>query len=177
MVEHPDYTLVETDQRSIVRLRVLPCDAESIAAAMQLPQQPLQSIEGAPSIHWLGPDQWLLTSKDMPVADILAHIDHTLSGQLFAATDMSSGLVCLSLCGQSSRIVLAMGCGIDMRRDSFITGHCVRTRFAQVPVLMVAAGEFEFDLYVDRSYAHYLQEWLSHAGQDPITQSHQLASP
>jgi len=66
---------------------------------------------------------------------------------------------------------LAMGCGIDMHPSSFATGQCVRTNFAQVPIFIVATGDLEFDLYVDRSYAHYLQEWLSDAAKDPITQS------
>jgi len=169
MAKHPDFIVKETDQRSIIRLRVRPDGAETAAKAMQLPQQALQWLDGNPTIHWLGPDQWLLTSENEPVADILAHIDSALSGQLFTATDMSSGLTCFSLSGQSSRTLLAMGCGIDMHPDSFSTGQCIRTRFAQVPVFMVATGDFEFDLYVDRSYAHYLQEWLSGAGEDPIT--------
>jgi sarcosine oxidase subunit gamma len=168
MAEFPDFNLKETDQRTIVRLRVRPDGADAAAKAMQLPQQALQSLDGNPTIHWLGPDQWLLTSENESVADILAHIDSALSGQLFGATDMSSGLTCFSLSGQRSRTLLAMGCGIDMHPDSFSTGQCIRTRFAQVPVFMVATKEFEFDLYVDRSYAQYLHEWLTAASKDPI---------
>ena len=171
MAEHPGFNLKKTDPRTIVRLRVCPDSAETAAGLMQLPLQALQSQDGNPAIHWLGPDQWLLTSENDSVADILAHIDSVLSGQLFAATDMSSGLACFSLSGQSSRTVLAMGCGIDMHPGSFTTGQCVRTRFAQVPVFIVTTGDHEFDLYVDRSYAHYLHEWLSAAGEDPLTQS------
>jgi len=175
MAEHTDFTLVETDQRSIVRLRIRPNGADAAAKAMQLPQQSLQSLDRDPAIHWVGPDQWLLTSESESAVDILANIDSLLSGQLYAATDVSSGLVCLSLSGPTARIVLAMGCGIDMHPDSFTPGHCVRTRFAQVPVLIVATGDFEFDLYVDRSYVHYLQKWIAGAGQDPITHSHVIS--
>ncbi len=169
MAEHPGFNLKESDQRTIIRLRVRPDSADAAVKAMQLPQQALQSQDGKPAVHWLGPDQWLLTSENESVADILAHIDNVLSGQLFAATDMSSGLTCFSLSGQSSRTLLAMGCGIDMHPDSFGAGQCIRTRFAQVPVFIVATGDIEFNLYVDRSYAHYLHEWLTAAGEDPIT--------
>jgi len=169
MAEHPGFNLKESDQRTIIRLRVRPDSADAAVKAMQLPQQALQSQDGKPAVHWLGPDQWLLTSENESVADILAHIDNVLSGQLFAATDMSSGLVCFSLSGRSSRTLLAMGCGIDMHPGSFSAGQCIRTRFAQVPVFMVATGNLEFDLYVDRSYAHYLHEWLTATGEDPIT--------
>jgi len=169
MAEYPGFHLKETDHRSIIRLRVRPDGADAAAKAMQLPQLALQSLDGNPTIHWLGPDQWLLTSESDSVADIITHIDEALSGQLFAANDMSSGLACFSLSGQSSRTLLAMGCGIDMHPDSFSAGQCIRTRFAQVPVFMVATGDIEFDLYVDRSYAHYLHEWITAAGEDPIT--------
>ena len=168
MAEHPGFNLKETVKRTIIRLRVRPDSAETAAELMQLPQQALQSQDGNPAIHWLGPDQWLLTSENESVADVLALIDNALSGQLYAATDMSSGLACFSLSGQSSRTLLAMGCGIDMHPGSFNTGQCIRTRFAQVPVFLVATGNHEFDLYVDRSYAQYLHEWLVAAGEDPI---------
>jgi sarcosine oxidase subunit gamma len=171
MAEHPGLNLEQADHRSIVRLRVRPDGADTAGRAMQLPQQAMQWLDGNPAIHWLGPDQWLLTSESESAVDILTRIDSVLSGQLYAATDMSSGLVCLRLNGPAARTVLAMGCGIDMHPDSFTTGQCVRTRFAQVPVFMVATGDFEFNLYVDRSYAHYLHEWLSCAGEDPITLS------
>ena len=172
MAEHPGFNLKKADQRSIVRLRVRPDGADTAGKAMQLPQQASQWLDGNPAIHWLGPDQWLLTSESESAEDILSTIDSALSGQLYAATDMSSGLVYLSLSGPAARTVLAMGCGIDMHPDSFTVGQCVRTRFAQVPVFMVATGDLEFNLYVDRSYANHLHEWLSCAGEDPITHSH-----
>jgi len=169
MAEQSGFTLRQIDGRAIVRLRVRPDAAPTAAEAMQLPQQALQTSSGNPSAHWLGPDQWLLTSENTPVADILINIDEALSGQLYSATDMSCALVCLSLTGPTARTVLAMGCGIDMHPGSFSTDRCVRTRFAQIPVLIVASGDSHFDLYVDRSYAHYLFEWIESAGEDPMT--------
>jgi len=168
MPEMNGFNLEETHQRSIVRLRVRPDTADTAAKVMQLPQRALQSEDGNTAIHWLGPDQWLFTSETESATDIMANIDSALSDQLFAATDMSSGLACFSLGGQGSRTLLAMGCGIDMHPASFPGGQCVRTNFAQVPVFIVATGELEFDLYVDRSYAAYLYAWLSAAGKDPM---------
>ncbi len=171
MPEHPGFNLKEADQRSIVRLRVRPDVAETAAELLQLPQKAMQWHDGNPACYWLGPDQWLLTSTSKSVADIMTNIDSALSGHLFAATDLSSGYVCFTLDGQGSRTLLAMGCGIDMHPEAFTTGQCVRTRFAQVPLLIVAIGEVEFELYVDRSYADYLSEWILTAGEDPLTGS------
>ena len=71
--------------------------------------------------------------------------------------------------GPASRTVLAMGCGIDLHPGAFSPGDCVRTNFAQVLLLIVAVGDKHFELYVDRSEARYLSDWISGAGEDPIT--------
>jgi sarcosine oxidase subunit gamma len=169
MAERAGFKVTQIDGRSIIRLRVRLDIAHTAASAMQLPQRALQSSSGNPNAHWLGPDQWLLTSENTSVADILINIDEALSGQLYSATDLTCALNCLSLTGPTARTVLAMGCGIDMHPDSFPAGRCVRTRFAQVPVLIAARGDSHFDLYVDRSYAQYLFEWIESAGEDPMT--------
>ena len=65
--------------------------------------------------------------------------------------------------------VLAMGCGIDLHPDVFQTGQCVRTNFAMVPLFIVAVGDNQFDLYLDRSFTHYLVDWCNDAGDDSIT--------
>lgn len=171
MPEQPGYDLKRIDGRSIVRLRVRPSGASIAEKALQLPQEALQSQHDDPVASWLGPDQWLLTSENKPVAEILEHIEGALSGQLYAATNMSSGYACFAMSGPAARTVLAMGCGIDMHETAFTTGRCVRTRFAQVPLFIVATGNSDFDLYVDRSYANYLQDWLTAAGKDPITRA------
>ena len=169
MPEHPGFDLNRIDGRSIVRLRVRPNAADAAGKALQLPQQALRWQDGDPASHWLGPDQWLLSSDTKAAKDIIAHIDGALSRQLFAATDMSSSNACFALSGPAARVVLAMGCGIDMHRNEFRTGHCVRTNFASVPLFIVAVDEHSFVLYVDRSYARYLGEWFASAGEDPMT--------
>ena len=138
------------------------------AEVLQLPQA-LRWRDGDPMVCWLGPDQWLFTSDTRPATDIISHIDHTLSGQLHAATDMSSGNACFTLRGPAGRKVLAMGCGIDLHPGAFMTGQCARTHFAMVPLLIVAVEDDHFDLYIDRSYARYLINWIANAGEDPVT--------
>ena len=164
------HSLRERTRRSLVRLRVRLNDAEGTAALLNLPVDPLHWQGSEPGALWLGPDQWLITSDTKPTEDILKHINRKLSGQLYAATDMSSHYVCFALSGPAARTVLAMGCGIDMHASSFMTGQCVRTHFANVLLLIVAVEDNHFDLYLDRSHARYLSGWLVNAGEDPITQ-------
>ena len=174
MPEHPGFNLSEITGRSIVRLRVRPKEAIAAAEALQLPQRALQSRGGDPASCWLGPDQWLITSDTTPAEEIVSHIGRKLTAQLYAATDMSSSYMCFALSGPAVRTVLAMGCGIDMHASAFRTGQCVRTHFAKVLLLIVAVEHNRFDLYVDRSQARYLRDWLADAGEDPLTRELEL---
>ena len=160
MPDHPGFHLEQTNDRSIVRLRVRPQDAEDAANELQISIQALRCSGEDPAARWLGPDQWLFTSDTKSAQDIISHIDSALTGRTYAATDMSSGSACFSLVGPSSRTVLAMGCGIDMHSSSFAKRQCVRTHFANVPLFIVVVGENDFDLYIDRSYARYLEKWF-----------------
>lgn len=169
MPEHPCFDLSQISDRSMVQLRVRLGAADATCKSLQLPQQALRWWGEDPASHWLAPDQWLLTSDTKTAEDIIAHIDATLSGQLYAATDMSSNNVCFALKGPAARTVLAMGCGIDMHTSAFMTGHCTRTHFASVLLFIVAVEDDNFNLYIDRSLAPYLHDWLVNAGEDPIT--------
>ena len=171
MPEHPGFALEQIDGRSMVRLRVRPRGADAAGEAMQLPQQALRWHSGDPAAYWLGPDQWLLTSDAKPAGDIIGLIDSALIRQLYAATDMSSSNACFSLTGPASRTVLAMGCGIDLHECAFTTGHCTRTHFANVLLFIVCVEGDAFDLYVDRSHARYLNDWLVACGEDPMTRA------
>ncbi len=178
MSEHPGFDLNEIAGRSVVRLRVLPRGVDAASKALDLPQEALRWTFGDPAAYWLGPDQWLLISDSQAPQDIINHIDSTLSGQLYAATEMSSSNVCFSLSGLAARTVLAMGCGIDMHIDAFKTGQCIQTLFASVLLFIVAVEDNSFDLYVDRSHARYLGNWIIDSGEDPITRdstSHQMS--
>jgi sarcosine oxidase subunit gamma len=173
MPEHPGFDLRRIDGRSMVRLRVRPQAGEAAGRALQLPQQAMQWQSGDPAASWLGPDQWLLTSDTRPAEELVGHIDRTLSNLLHAATDMSSHNVCFALKGPAARTILAMGCGIDMYESAFMAGQCVRTKFANVQLLIVAVEDHLFDLYLDRSHARYLSNWIASAGEDPITRDFQ----
>jgi sarcosine oxidase subunit gamma len=174
MPDHPGFELHKIEGRTMVRLRVRPNGAEMAVDALQLPGQALQYQGDDPTSYWLSPDQWLITSDTRSSKDIISHIQGELSGQLYAATDMSSSNACFALSGPAARTVLAMGCGIDMHISSFSKGHCVRTRFANIPILIAAVEDNQFDLFVDRSLGRYLADWIKDAGKDPLTHNLRL---
>lgn len=167
--KHPGFELRQINGRTIVRLRVRPGDANTAVSLLKLPGQPLRWSGEDPASYWLGPDQWLLTSDTKPAVEVIRHIDITLSGQLHAAVDMSSAYRCFELTGPAARTILAMGCGVDMHSSAFVAGHCTHTHFANVLLFIAAIDVNSFNLYVDRSYARYLCDWLEAAGGDPMT--------
>ena len=169
MPDISNFKLEQITGRSLVRLRVRPEIAPTVAVALKLPHA-LCFRGDDPVAHWLGPDQWLLASDNKPAGEILESVDSALSGRTYAAVDTSSANVCLRLSGSAARNLLAMGCGIDMHHTAFVKGQCIRTNFAQVALFIAAVDDDCFELYVDRSLGQYLRDWLLAASEDPSTQ-------
>ena len=139
------------NSRAIVNLKVAMKDAGAVATR-------LQSADTS-SLN-LGPDTWLLVSDSRSASDIVADCEQSLDGLLMNAVDYSSGLAIFKVSGPDSRELLAMGTGLDLRPTSFATGSCSRTRLAQIAVVVVATGDDEFELYLDRSFERYFDNWL-----------------
>lgn len=146
-------------------------DAEATAALLNLPADPLQWQGSEPSALWLGPDQWLLVCDSKSAKELIVSVDDALSNQLYTATELSGALDYFELAGRGARTMLSMGCGLNLDLNAFSRGQCARTRFASVPLVIAATGQDQFDLYVDRSYSHYLQQWIASAARDPLTQA------
>lgn len=152
---------------SLVRLRLpMPLACEAGRAWALLPIEPLRWSGDDPRAIWMGPDQWLLVSATESGNALIERCTGACGELLHAATDVSSALTGLALSGSRSRRLLAMGCGLDLHAEAFRAGHCARTRFAQIPVLIVAIAPEAFELYVDRSYRQYLWDWLAHASRN-----------
>jgi heterotetrameric sarcosine oxidase gamma subunit len=63
------------------------------------------------------------------------------------------------------RDVLAQGTSIDLRPARFAPGQCALTALGKIGVLLHAVAPNTIDVYVARSYAQALVEWLEHAGR------------
>jgi sarcosine oxidase subunit gamma len=67
--------------------------------------------------------------------------------------------------------VLAKGCPLDLHPRAFATGNCAQSLLAKASVLIHLPNDDAqrgptFDLYVARSFAHYLFAWLEDAGRE-----------
>ena len=158
--------MLEVQARSKVMLRVEFAKAARAAESMGLPTVPLTTTGSNPSVMWLAPDQWLLTSDNDSAAPLIQHCRDSLSGLVHSATDASAALTAFRLEHPHAAGLLAMGSGLDFGRLS--PGQCARTRLARVAALIVPLPGVAYELYVDRSYAEYLHRWMSLAARDAL---------
>jgi sarcosine oxidase subunit gamma len=120
---------------------------------------------------WLGPDAWLLTCPATQTASRIDGLRTALAEVHAAIIDVSDGRVALRLAGPNARDVLAKGCPLDLHRRVFAAGRCAQSLLAKTSVLIHLLDEDAprgptFDLYVARSFAHYLFAWLEDAGRE-----------
>lgn len=105
-----------------------------------------------------GAGAWLVVSEGDAPATLMRQLTGQREGA--AVTDVSHGRFRIRLQGLQARQVLQSGVAIDVQAPAFATGHSTPTTFREIAVLVHAADEQMFDLYVFRSYARSLWAWL-----------------
>jgi sarcosine oxidase, subunit gamma len=137
-----------------------------------LPTEPCTAAaKGQIGALWLGPDQWLLTCPASDVAGLIGALRAALADAHAAITDLSDGRVALRVAGPSGRDVLAKGTPLDLHPRAFPPGRCAGSLLAKTTVLIHLLDDdpargASFDVYVARSFAHYLWIWLEDAGRE-----------
>jgi sarcosine oxidase subunit gamma len=116
------------------------------------------------TVLWHGPGQWLIVRPPAtpPLVDALAGV----CGDHAAVVDLGHARAVLRFAGDSVGDVLAKGTSIDLRPASFPPGACALTALGKINALLHAVAPATVDVYVPRSYAHALIEWLQHAARD-----------
>jgi sarcosine oxidase subunit gamma len=114
---------------------------------------------------WLGPDEWLILCEYGQKAELLKRLNDTLSGQAYAATDITDARAVLRLAGSCARPVLAKGCPLDLHPRGFGPGKVAQSVLAKAQV-MILPVEDGYDLFVARSFAAYIWAWLIDAGAE-----------
>ena len=84
-----------------------------------------------------------------------------------AVTDLGHGRTVLRIVGRHGRDLLAKGSGVDFHPRAFPVGACAQSLLGHVGVLVHAVDERPaFDLYVARSYALTVWEWLGESAAE-----------
>ena len=159
-----------------IELRGDPADRAFMAAVgraidLLLPPEPNTAARGDLTALWLRPDAWLLTCPPEALTALAGSLREALADVHAAITDVSDGRVALRLAGPNARDVLAKGCPLDLHPRAFATGSCAQSLLAKASVLLYLQDDDArrgpaFDLYIARSFAHYLFAWLEDAGRE-----------
>jgi sarcosine oxidase subunit gamma len=118
-------------------------------------------------VLWQGPDAWLVTCPADQTTARIEQLQEALADVHAAITDVSDGQVALRLEGPSARDLLAKGCPLDLHPRACPPGSCAGSHVAKATALIhlvVDQPHAMFDLYVSRSFAHYLWAWIEDAG-------------
>jgi heterotetrameric sarcosine oxidase gamma subunit len=125
---------------------------------------------GELAVLWHGPGQWLIVrrpGKEAPLVDELTRV----YGDDAAAVDLGHARTALRFEGEGARDLLAKGTSIDLRPTHFAPSACALTALGKIGALLHAVGPATIDVYVARSYAQALVEWLEHAAPEVPTSS------
>ena len=116
---------------------------------------------------WLGPDEWLVTAPAGATPDVMGRLVRALGGRHAAVSDLSASRAIIEITGPRARTLLEKGCGLDLHPRAFAAGHCARTLFARLPVIIdqLSAAPL-YRLFVERSAARWLCDWLIDAAAE-----------
>ena len=115
---------------------------------------------------WLGPNEWLLVSNNpMPKETNIYELEQVLfdnisKTNLGAITNVTDHFTIFKLSGSNIFEVLSKGCPFDFSSDDFGDNKVVQTILNHVDVTIHRRSENDVDLYVRRSFAGYLWNWL-----------------
>ena len=117
---------------------------------------------------WLGPDEWLLIVEEPDTDRIERTLNDLFRGKFATWTEQSSGLTALRFIGSNTIALLNRGIVFDLHPRNFKPGDCVQTVLARVGVTVLNRSDeqTEFDVFVRRSFADYLWQWLVAASNE-----------
>ena len=118
------------------------------------------------TLLWLGPNEWLLVSNNEMPKETNTHeleqvlFDNISKTNLGAITNVTDHFTIFKLSGSNIFEVLSKGCPFDFSPEDFGDNKVVQTIVNHVDVTIHRKSEKDVDLYVRRSFAGYLWDWL-----------------
>ena len=115
---------------------------------------------------WLGPNEWLLVSNnEIPKETNVYELEQILFNNisktnLGAITNVTDHFTIFKLSGANIFEVLSKGCPFNFDSDDFGNNKVAQTILNHVDVTIHRRSENDVDLYVRRSFAGYLWDWL-----------------
>ena len=143
-----------------VRLTALPptvrllIRGDAVAIGQALPEACRASSVENGTLLWLGPDEFLLLSPEIPLRPP-AH-----------SVDVSHRETALTVSGPRAAWVINAFCALDLHPAAFPVGMCTRTAFAKAEIILWRTATETFRIDVARSFAPYVWQCLEEARRE-----------
>ncbi len=137
---------------------------------LNLPLNPFTSVQNTIySILWLSTDQWLIVASEKQSEELTQSLNQALSAfDYFSLCEVSHMRSVFRLVGRQAENIIHKGGSLDTTLPYFKDGFVKRMSFAEIPAIVhflsCQKEEQMIDLYVFRSYANYVFEWLNQTG-------------
>jgi|GEM_PF-4763214 len=139
--------------------------AKEISLPLSTEPNVVMSDNPQSQVFWMAPDHWL--ARIDSDASVLTEKVNAVSDELGVyASDLSQQLVELSFQGTDVRSLLAKSCSLDLSPETFGVGTSARTLLHGQRCILWREEEDAFRILIDHSFADYLWQWLSEAGQE-----------
>ncbi|HEX3849202.1 MAG TPA: sarcosine oxidase subunit gamma family protein [Steroidobacteraceae bacterium] len=132
--------------------------------------EPPSRPNSATSLHdvhclWISPRHWLIDSEPAAEERLFAGLAAQARAMEGTArvTRSSDCFDSVLLSGAQAASLLARGCALDLRDVAAPPNTALRTRFADVPIILYKLRAATFRLHVDVSLSHHLWLWLADA--------------
>ena len=115
---------------------------------------------------WLGPNEWLIISndeisKETNTYELEQLLFNEISNEnLGSVTNVTDQFTVFSLSGSNIFEVLSKGSPFNFGSEDFIDNKVVQTILNHVDITVHKKNENNVDLYVRRSFANHLWNWL-----------------
>jgi len=167
-----NFSMKEKTPIAKINLRGNLNNIEFVTNAEKILEMPLPKRAGDTSakekitLLWLGPNEWILVSnfeiaKETNIYELEQVLfDGISKPNLGAVTNVTDHFTIFTLSGTNIFKILCKGCPYDFESKNFSDNKAVRTIINHIDVTIHRKNKNNIDLYVRRSFANYLWNWL-----------------
>jgi sarcosine oxidase subunit gamma len=134
-------------------------DAQSRAAqalGIQFPQILRAISDAGISIHWQGPDEFLIVAPAASKDPVFEAIEKACGDLPHSLVDVSHRNVAFTLEGSDVELLLATAVQLDLSSTMFPVGMSTRTLFAKADITLWRQSDHRFHVEVWRSFLPYV---------------------
>ncbi len=133
------------------------------ATGLVMPEVRRIVADGARTLAWMAPDEWLLVLPRAELPATLAGLRVSLAGQHALVVDVSDARAVFEVHGDGAATVLSRLCPVDFPR--LAPDEIRRTRLAQVACALWRSAPGTFTVVAFRSVARYAFDVLANAAR------------